>query len=68
MTEQIQFNDPESGAEIIGEVVSKRYVGEQRWFDVRVEGISWAVPVGWPNASSPVCQESEPEAYAGIFG
>lgn len=27
------------------------------------DGIDWAVPVGFPNASSPICRESEPEAY-----
>lgn len=26
-------------------------------------GIDWAVPVGFPNAGSPICRESEPEAY-----
>lgn len=63
----IKFTDPESGTKLVGEVISEKYIGEQKWLDVRVGGISWAVPAGYPNNASPICEESEPDAYSSIF-
>lgn len=65
----IKFYDPESGDELNADtILSEKFVGEQKWVDVEVDGVRWAVPIGWPNNCSPICEESEPEAYAKLFG
>lgn len=64
----IKFEDPDSSKERTGEIVNEKFSGEQKWLDVRVDGIRWAIPDGWPNNASPICDESAPESYAEIFG
>lgn len=64
----ITFFDPETGKALIGETERSKTVGETTWHDTTVNGTRWAVPKGWPNNASPICEESEPEAYAEIFG
>jgi hypothetical protein len=60
----INFYDPESGKEITGEVLTEGFVADQKWLGVRVDGVRWAVPEGWPNNALPVCEESSPAEYA----
>lgn len=64
--QNIKFFDAESGIEREGEIIASGSIGDQQWNEVTVEGIYWAVPVGFPNNSSPICEESEPEAYQEI--
>lgn len=64
--QKIKFFDPGSGKHLCGEVRKSGYIDEQKWIDVLVDGVQWAVPVGWPNNCNPVCKESESEAYREI--
>lgn len=62
-----EFSDPESGRKLIGSRGAEKVVDGQRWIDTTVAGVRWAIPEGWPNNASPICEESEPEAYHAIF-
>lgn len=68
MANTIKFDDPETGKEIEAEITSRVHVNGQTWGYAQVNGVRWAIPDGWPNNASPICQESEPEAFAEIFG
>lgn len=61
------FTDPGSGAEIKGEAFASKRIGEQLWVAVSVEGVNWALPLGWPNNAQPICEEISPEEYGEIF-
>lgn len=63
----ITFFDPETGNARTGEAENSKTIGQTTWYDTTVEGVRWAVPKGWPNNALPICEESEPEAYAEIF-
>lgn len=63
MAEIIKFND---GNKRLALEVEKTVTTQdgQIWKIGRTsQGIDWAVPVGFPNASNPVCRESEPEEW-----
>lgn len=48
------------------EVEAAGFVGDQKWTLVGDNGVCWAIPTGWPNNASPICEESEPAAYREI--
>ena len=52
----------ENGAE--ADITACGYIDEQLWILATAQGVYWAIPQGWPNNASPICQESEPEAYS----
>ena len=62
----VTFNDPNSGAELIGNWNQEISRGNQTWILADVDGVRWAVPTGWPNNALPVCEESDPAEYASI--
>lgn len=63
----ITFIDPETGNQITGESSGTFFAESQKYAEVTVHGIDWLVPVGWPNNASPICRESEPEAYEEVY-
>lgn len=76
--ETIKFYDDESGKELEGEIVGEKWVPdaltifepndphrEQKFFDVRVRGIRWAVCAKADYGA--ICEESNPEEYRKIF-
>ena len=64
----VKSYDPETGKELTGDIDKEFFRGEQKWQAVTVDGARWAVPSGWPNNATPICEESEPAAYAEIVG
>lgn len=50
------------------QIIAEGFIGDQKWAEAQDDnGVRWAVPVGWPNNSSPVCEEDEPDAYREII-
>lgn len=52
--------------EIFHTIEKSFFIEQQKWVVVNCAGINWVIPVGWPNNATPICEESEPEAYAEI--
>lgn len=48
------------------DITSCGFLDEQLWVLATANGVNWAIPQGWPNNASPICQELEPAGYAAL--